>query len=1303
MPGVFISHSKIDRAAAFALAERLKEKGYDCFLDFESIRGGADWERQIYDALRQSFVVLLYASPEACKSQWVFAEISIARFQGVPILPLIMRSCELWPHIATTQYIDFRTHPSSAYAVLWESLDDFGVSRGASIYPANCSPYRGLESLQEEDAAVFFGRDRELSEAIDALRPSGRQRRFLAVVGPSGIGKSSFVRAGLLPALRRGRIPGSNRWLYVPPFMPGETPFQNFADALCSIDKNFSSVGDIARRLQKDGGMVDVVRTVRAHSGALNAQVVIIIDQLEEFERRTPKSDADVFLKSLTEAIHAPGTPLIVISTLRSDFLSECLQYPALAPLLSSGILMFGAMDRAALGEAIRGPARIGGMEFETGLVEQIVEETQGGDALPLMADALRQLWELGARRSPMRISSQDYAAIGGVHNGLSKRAQELYDSLEESARSLLREAFVQLADVNERGDFTRRRLFRDHIPRGAASTIDRFIDARLLIASGDGSAEGRRGDRWVEVSHEALLRNWPLLREWLEEDSSRLRLRRQIEIDAREWQNHGRAEDYLWRSRRLAAARELMNQEQWPEGDLRRLFLSSAQLHERVGLERESEQLANRVIADYRSDPELGILLAIAAIETYVWTPRAELALNTTLNASHIRAVLRHEEPVGSAAFSSDGARIITLSGATACIWDGRVGDLLYTLRHQGHVRAATFSPNCAYILTASEDCTAVIWDAESGRLLHTLRGHEEIVSSASFNRSGTHVITASMDMTAKVWVVGTIEPLLTLEGHTEGVWSAAFSYYGRHIVSRTRHTVGLWDAETGALLKNLHPHDDEEEILCAGFTSHDIACCVTASRDDTACVWNVQTGELLQTLRGHEGSVFRAVFDEFGSRVVTASEDGTARIWKVETGELLCILRKYENAAWEEYQEPAFGAAFGENWGDEKIVTTSRSNLPQVWDVKWCRLLTTLYGHEDTVFDAKFDCDCKRIVTSSYDKTARVWDITPGHLLMTIRVHWKGIGSGTFSPDGNQILTTGDAGQAWIFNATSGELLSIFEGHEDSVYSGVFSRDGLRVLTASEDNTARIWDAESGQLLSTFRGHENSVSSAEFSPDGTRVLTASRDYTVRIWGTESAQLLQTLRGHEEAVFAASFSPDGTRIVTASRDQTARIWDAESGELLQTFHGHEELVSSAAFSPDGACIVTASNDRTACLWDAKSGKLLKTLRGHEKEVSSAAFSPDGARIVTASDDYSARVWHVGSGQLLNVLHSHENWVRSAEFSPDGARIITTSEDGKARIWVSLTQTDLTEFASTHTFRNLTLDERRRYGLAGSS
>jgi len=306
-----------------------------------------------------------------------------------------------------------------------------------------------------------------------------------------------------------------------------------------------------------------------------------------------------------------------------------------------------------------------------------------------------------------------------------------------------------------------------------------------------------------------------------------------------------------------------------------------------------------------------------------------------------------------------------------------------------------------------------------------------------------------------------------------------------------------------------------------------------VTASVDDTARVWDADSGKFLASLQGHTARVNSAAFSPDGRRVVTASFDRTARIWDADSGQTLASLQ----------------------------------------------------GHTDRVTSAAFSPDGKRVVTVSWDKTARVWNADSGQPLASLQGHTAVVNSAAFSPDGKRIVTASDDWTARIWDADSGQPLASLQGHTAVVNSAAFSPDGKRIVTASDEWTARIWDVESGTTLASIQGHTAQVYSAAFSPDGKRVVTASGDHTARVWDADSGTTFAFLWGHTAPVNTAAFSPDGKRVVTASFDKTARVWDADSGKALATLQGHTSSVTSAAFSPDGKRVVTASSDNTARVW----------------------------------------------------------------------------------------------------------------------
>jgi WD40 repeat protein len=540
----------------------------------------------------------------------------------------------------------------------------------------------------------------------------------------------------------------------------------------------------------------------------------------------------------------------------------------------------------------------------------------------------------------------------------------------------------------------------------------------------------------------------------------------------------------------------------------------------------------------------------------------------------------IRHAGSVRSAAFASDGARIVTASSdATARVWDATSGAEITVLRgHKIGLNSAAFAPDGTRIVTASWDNTARIWDAVSGAEIAVLR-HSDIVNSAAFAPDGTRIVTASRDKTARIWDAVSGAEIAVLRGHNNVVSSAAFAPGGARVVTASWDgTARTWDATSGAEIAVLRGHKDV--VQDAAFAP-DGTRIVTASWDNTARIWDAVSGAEVTTFCGHRYWVQSAAFSPDGARIVTASSDSTARIWDATSGAEISVLR----------------------------------------------------AHGREVLSAAFAPDGARIVTTSKDGTARIWNAVSGPEIAVRRGHDLSVNSAAFAPDGARIVTASTDHTARIWDAASGAGIAVLRGHDDSVRSAVFAPDGARIVTASFDSTARIWDATSGAEISVLRAHYRKVLSAAFAPDGVRIVTTSEDGTVRISNAASGAEIAVLPGHDLSVSSAAFAPDGARIVTTTVvDNTARVWDATSGAEITVLRGHSSLLSCAAFAPDGTRIVTASWDSTARIWDAVSGAEIAVLRGHDDLVLSAAFAPGCARVVTASRDNTARIWDAASG-----------------------------------------------------------------------
>ncbi|MFS0513178.1 hypothetical protein ACEYW6_00330 [Nostoc sp. UIC 10607] len=483
--------------------------------------------------------------------------------------------------------------------------------------------------------------------------------------------------------------------------------------------------------------------------------------------------------------------------------------------------------------------------------------------------------------------------------------------------------------------------------------------------------------------------------------------------------------------------------------------------------------------------------------------------------------------------------------------------------------------------------------------------------------------------------------------QGHQDIVRGVSFSPDGKTIATASQDgTARLWTLN-GQLLQELKGHQD---IVRGVSFSPDGKTIATASSDNTARLWTLN-GKLRQEFKGHKRSVLSVSFSPDGQTITTASDDSTARLWTLN-GKLLQEFKGHQGSV--------LSVSFSPE--GQTIATASDDNTARLWNLQG-QLLQEFKGHQGSVLNVSFSPDGKTIATASYDNTARLWNLQ-GQLLQEFKGHQGWVCGVSFSPDGKTIATASSDNTARLWNL-QGQLLQEFKGHRDIVWGVSFSPDGKTIATASQDKTARLWTFN-GQLLEELKGHQGIVWGVSFSPDGKTIATASSDSTARLWNLQG-QLLEEFKGHQGIVWGVSFNPDGKTIATASSDNKARLWTI-NGQLFQELKGHQGIVWGVSFSPDGKTIATASVDNTARLW-MFNGQLLQEFKGHQGTVYSVSFSPDGKTIATASQDGTARLWNL-QGQLLQEFKGHQQGsVLSVSFSPDGKTIATASSDKTARLW----------------------------------
>ena len=507
------------------------------FVDFDPEQGipaGRDWERELYTRLRRTDAVVFLASEASVASSWCFLEVGLARSLGRPVFPLRLQPQVALPLLADVQWMDL-TNAESGLDRLLAGLRSAGLDPADSFaWNPQRSPYPGLVPFAPEDAAVFFGRQPETQRLAELLTPTLQHGpgRFVAVVGPSGSGKSSLVHAGLLPRLARNR----ERWVVVPPLRPGREPTAALAGGLA---RAFADRGrprpavELAAVLERGPvGLVELAGELAdvAGNGAGRPGVLIVIDQAEELLTRTGVGEQQAFLQLLAGALHE-DSPVWAVATVRAEFLSTAPDRAGLAEAVDDPLIL-EPLSRGRLAEVIARPAQRAGLDLEPGLVERMVEDTAGGDALPLLGYTLHALYQ---RTGPDgHISAADYEAVGGVIGSIERSADALVGRLREQGHDRVVPALLELAAVTEQGEPIRRRVRRSSLQPAERDVVNAFVQARLLTSGTDTAGHPDSGQRKdapsVEVSHEALLRNWPLLREAISADQGRLRLRTRLE-----------------------------------------------------------------------------------------------------------------------------------------------------------------------------------------------------------------------------------------------------------------------------------------------------------------------------------------------------------------------------------------------------------------------------------------------------------------------------------------------------------------------------------------------------------------------------------------------------------------------------------------------------------------------------------------------------------------------------------------------------------------------------------------------------
>jgi WD40 repeat protein/DNA-binding SARP family transcriptional activator len=1197
------------------------------------------------------------------------AEVPVARLVeasgGVP--QQIHRAANEWARTQAAKRLDAAaSRAASERAGLRAAEDDLAGSvverqaarehdaqREGGVDGVMVCPFKGLASFDVDDAGFFFGRERLIAEMVARLAGAP----LMGIIGPSGSGKSSALRAGLLPALAGGVLPGSKGWALAL-LRPGEHPQR-------ALKASLAAAGQEGR-------------------------LVVAVDQFEEvFTACRDESERVTFVDALLAGARDPRRRAIVLIAIRADFYGRCAAYAELWRLLGANQVTVGPMRRDELRRAIELPARRAGLEVESELTDALIADVEGEPgALPLMSTSLLELWQ---RRDGRRLRLVAYEQAGRVDGAVARLAESTYARLDPAQRDIARRILLRLAGEGEGDAVVRRRVGFDELPgEGVAEVLDALADDRLVTVT-----EGA-----VEVAHEALLREWPRLRGWLEDDAQGRRVQHELGTAARAWDAGGRDPGELYRGARLAAALDWSSAHEVELNPTERAFLDLGRA--------ASERSQRRLRAVLGGVVGLLVLAVIAGALAFEQRGHARDEA-TAADAQRLGARALLENDLDAAlllarqgvaldnSVRTRGSLLAALSKSPAAIGVLRgAGERMWTL---------ALSPDERTLVAGDPAGNVFFFDTRTRRRVATFRptdGNAWIVLLA-YSPNGRRLAIAHDGPRGNVVAVLDTRSRRVLRTLTP---------------PRHRYVSALRYSADGTLDVMTVTRDGEEGP--ALFTRHDAR---TARR-------------LLGPVRVNRRDTSPLLATSDGRRLITAG-DGEVTVRDAAS------LRPLERFPVRGASAPLWSTAFALSADDRTVAIGEADGAVRFLDLQTGTVRTASGRHEGAVTSSQFTADGRWLITASEDGKVTVWDVRQAAAGETLSGHANGVQSLRVTRNGRTLYTAGLDGAVFIWDlagtrrlgrpfkasaggdqfaaALSSDGRLFARGQNDGAITitdtrtlaprapfrvgggGAFIRfrfvPGSRLMVVGrEEGFLALVDSDSGSVLQLLRGHRGAVYTPGISADGSLLVTGSDDNTVRFWSLPNGQPIGAPLRFRRQLYDTQLSPDGRWVTVSLIDHnfesgTVEVWDARSRRRVRSVRV-AVFVGFARFSPDGRLLAVGNRFGRTQVWSTANWRpVTRWLGGDASGIITAHISPNGRTLATGSDTGIVQLWDIHSGQALGApLPGGSNVPVLPFFTPDGTRLIASYQTGRAYFWDIRTES-LTRHACQVAGRRLTRAE----------